>query len=263
MIVVCCGAEIRGQEVASVKGQEMTIEIVSANVVESMQASTGEMQLGAGGFNPVYKTQAASSGNVLVNVVVTLANKGTPVEVTRSEVLLQSGKAAGRGPLAWHEDLGLVRREGESIAVGEKTKIDMTFDIPQAWRSDLSMSIAGTAVGKVRISLDGEILTAATKGDAAALRGLVKAGGNVNARNGNLGETALMLAAENGHVEAVRVLLAGGADVNLKAMKALGVTQASGRQTINMMLGWTAMRAASHKGHTAVVELLKQAGATQ
>ena len=58
--------------------------------------------------------------------------------------------------------------------------------------------------------------------------------------------TALLLAAFYGHTDAVRVLLDGGADVNAKSKK-----------------GMTALSSAQSNGHTAVVQLLKKAGAME
>ncbi|MCI7698443.1 MAG: ankyrin repeat domain-containing protein [Akkermansia sp.] len=59
-------------------------------------------------------------------------------------------------------------------------------------------------------------------------------------------ETALKMAAAEGHTEAVKLLLAAGADVNARDMN-----------------GWTALMEASDYGHTEIVKLLIAAGATE
>jgi ankyrin repeat protein len=55
-----------------------------------------------------------------------------------------------------------------------------------------------------------------------------------------------MLAAKKGHLEIVKALLAAGADVNVRTTG-----------------GVTALFVAESGGHTAVVEILRKAGATQ
>ena len=55
-----------------------------------------------------------------------------------------------------------------------------------------------------------------------------------------------MLAAFGGHAEVATLLLAWGADVNLRSRS-----------------GATALRAARSKGHTALMELLREVGARE
>ena len=55
-----------------------------------------------------------------------------------------------------------------------------------------------------------------------------------------------MAASANGHKEVVKALISAGANVNAKA---------------NDWTGTTALRFASRKGHTEIVNILKQAGA--
>jgi putative CocE/NonD family hydrolase len=63
--------------------------------------------------------------------------------------------------------------------------------------------------------LDEELLTAAGKGDAAAVKALLGRGADVNSRNA-YGATALSLAADKGHLEVVKSLLERGADPDVK-----------------------------------------------
>ena len=83
------------------------------------------------------------------------------------------------------------------------------------------------------------LLTAAARGDDAAVRAALAAGAEVNTTDSN-GRTALMLAAERGHHATVRALLDGGADAGR-----------ADRQ------GLTAVDLARRAGQTAVVPLLE------
>jgi ankyrin repeat protein len=87
--------------------------------------------------------------------------------------------------------------------------------------------------------------TAASLGNIAAVRYLLGLRVCVNT-NQHLRRTALQAAAENGHVEVVRLLLFSGADINAAP------TNYRGR---------TALQAAAGRGHTYIVELLLLAGA--
>jgi serine/threonine protein kinase/ankyrin repeat protein len=60
----------------------------------------------------------------------------------------------------------------------------------------------------------------------------------------NVGETALIMAAGNGHYETVKVLIDAGADVNTKGYR-----------------GWTALMVSACRGHAGIVKLLLASGA--
>jgi ankyrin repeat protein len=64
---------------------------------------------------------------------------------------------------------------------------------------------------------------AVTSGDAAALLAQIQAGANLNALDRH-GQSALMLAARGGHLEAVRTLLRAGADPDITAKFGLSAT---------------------------------------
>lgn len=91
---------------------------------------------------------------------------------------------------------------------------------------------------------------AAAKGDAAKLKSLLNAAQKVDARDES-GKTALMRAAEHGHLDAVRVLIAGGADA-----KAVVPDRDS------LWHGCNALIFAAQGGNADVAELILKGGAS-
>jgi len=72
-----------------------------------------------------------------------------------------------------------------------------------------------TAVGWAAEPKEEALWAAAKKGDAAAIESLLAGGADVNART-DYGVTALLLATQRGHTDAVRALLAHRANPNLE-----------------------------------------------
>lgn len=84
---------------------------------------------------------------------------------------------------------------------------------------------------------------AVREGDVEAVRDLVRSGVNVDARDRH-GQTAVMLAAHNGHREIVEILIGSDADLDVTAKYNL-----------------TALMLAIVAGHAAIACLLVRAGA--
>jgi hypothetical protein len=94
------------------------------------------------------------------------------------------------------------------------------------------------------------LMSAARRGYIDVAKLLLDKGANVNAKMGD-GYTALMSAAEEGQIEVVKLLLAKGAKINME--------DNIGRSALDRASkDWT-----SKNGHFAIVELLRQAGASK
>ena len=61
------------------------------------------------------------------------------------------------------------------------------------------------------------LMTAVDTGKVNAVKALLAHGANVNAREARMGQTALMWAMAEGHVEVARVLIERGADVRARS----------------------------------------------
>ena len=70
--------------------------------------------------------------------------------------------------------------------------------------------LSGGAAFQAQASLDSRLIDAAEAGEAAEVSKLLSAGASVNAHS-PIGKTALMFAAQEGHLEAAEILLDNGA----------------------------------------------------
>jgi ankyrin repeat protein len=89
-----------------------------------------------------------------------------------------------------------------------------------------------------------DIVTAASRGDIGSVRVFLKEGYCPDDQDES-GETPLICASYNGHVEVVRLLLEYGAKTDI----------------IAGLVNWTALMGASAEGHVEVVRLLLECGA--
>ena len=123
-----------------------------------------------------------------------------------------------------------------------------------------------------------EIMSAALRGDLAAVQELIAKGADVDAKSDGAGRiTALIGASQEGHSEIARLLLTNGADINVKDRNgetALMLASYYGHKKVVQVLlakgayvnannerGETALMLASQKGHNEIKELLIKAGA--
>lgn len=104
------------------------------------------------------------------------------------------------------------------------------------------LAFAGTASA---LSLNEEFIQVCTNGDESAAVRLLDEGANIEARDGCDHQTALVFAADRGHLPIVRLLVSRGADINAQDDK-----------------GWTALSEASYMGHPKVVGFLLESKAS-
>jgi ankyrin repeat protein len=64
--------------------------------------------------------------------------------------------------------------------------------------------------------LNAKLLDAASKGNRLKVKVLIEEGADLNAKDNQLGLTALIVASQKGHTETVKVLIEEGADLNMK-----------------------------------------------
>lgn len=124
-------------------------------------------------------------------------------------------------------------------------------------------------------SPDTQLLTAAKKGDASAVKAALAEGADVNAKDGQ-DETALILAAKNGDLPLVKILTEAKADLNAAGKSTLTALHvASQRGDFEMAkyliaqganinarssLGWTPLSLAMLNNHTELAVLLRHGG---
>lgn len=121
------------------------------------------------------------------------------------------------------------------------------------------------------------LLKAAANGDTARIENLAAGGADLDQRDSH-GRTPLMVAAHLRHYDAVRALLAAGADINLldknrydvitiaavaddPRMVAIAIEGGGDPKMVTSRYDGTALIAAAHLGHDEVVKTLIKAGA--
>lgn len=124
-----------------------------------------------------------------------------------------------------------------------------------------------------------QLMVAAGQGDAAGVEKLLNSGVDPNLKD-QLGFTALIMAPRGGNAQVVKLLLAKGADANAKSgllgyTALMGAAAAGNLEMVKALLasgarvntrnddGVTALAFAEQNGAPAVINLLKQQGATK
>jgi len=137
--------------------------------------------------------------------------------------------------------------------------------------SAVAIALVTTTSLHAQSNPEAALLAAASRGDAATVEKLLRAGGKVDARDSSK-RTPLMLATHGNHVAVARVLIAAGADVNAKddiddspflyagaegRTEILKLTLAAGADLASLnRYGGTALIPACHHGHIEAVKVL-------
>ncbi|HYV61408.1 MAG TPA: ankyrin repeat domain-containing protein, partial [Bryobacteraceae bacterium] len=111
---------------------------------------------------------------------------------------------------------------------------------------------------------DSILMTSARTGNGEAVRMLLARGANANARESSLGETALMWAAAENHPDAVRALIEHGAKVDTRSDKLVYPKDRFGLEGVTTILprgDWTALMYAARQGSLEAARTLAEMGA--
>lgn len=108
------------------------------------------------------------------------------------------------------------------------------------------MAIATVGLMSTMIGCAMPLLNSAASGDAKKVGVLLQDGHQADEAFPLVGTRPLMVAAANGHIETVRLLLDAGADINA-----------------HDITGWTALHAGALNGNAPLVSLLLSSGAVQ
>ena len=200
-------------------------------------------------------TKAVKAGDL--QAVRTLVKQGADVNVKSGD---------GSTPLLWAADGGA--HEIARALVAAKAKVDVATDLGvtpllQAARVGDATMVDILLRAGANPSLahpDGEtpLMAASRSGSVAAVKALLARGAKVNDADRFQSQTALMLAAAQGHVDVAGVLLEAGADANKQAH---ATSLATRKNADHPTGGFTALMWAARNGNEAMVRRLATGGA--
>jgi uncharacterized protein len=196
---------------------------------------------------------AVQASSVEVSLIDAIRNSDRAAvrELIRKRVDVNSAGVDGTTALHWASQMDDLETAELLIRSGANVKAANRYDV-----TPLSLACTNGNAAMIEILLRGgadpnsvlaegetALMTAALTGKADAVRVLLTHGANVNAKERWRGQTALMWAAAEGNTEAVRALIEYRADVHARSNA-----------------GFTPFLFAVRGGHTAIVDVLLQAG---
>ena len=200
-------------------------------------------------------TKAVKAGDL--QAVRALVKQGAAVNVRSGD---------GSTPLLWAADGGAY--EIARVLIAAKAKVDVATDLGvtpllQAARVGDAMMVDILLRAGANPSLahpDGEtpLMAASRSGNVAAVKALLARGAKANDADRFQSQTALMLAAAQGHVDVAGVLLEAGADPNKQAH---ATSLATRKNADHPTGGFTALMWAARSGNEAMVRRLTAGGA--
>ena len=194
---------------------------------------------------------AGRDGRSPLMAAVARGNRGA------AEILLAAGAAVESVDGDGYRALHFAAMTGESALISVLIRAGAAVE-PRAERGDTALGLAAaqsqvdTVLALLSAGADPDapgrdglppLHRAAMAGATGAALALLSNGADVNLTDGASGNTALMLAANRGFVDLVRLLLDQGADVGIRAKD-----------------GWTALQAAEMIGDGETAALLRAAG---
>ena len=185
----------------------------------------------------------------------------------QQRALARQAEPDGTTPLHWAvrvNDLALVRallQAGATHAANRygTTPLELAAEMGNPRVIEALLEAGADAKGA---TVEGEtvLMTASLTGNVEAMRLLLARGADPNAQESRFGETALMWTASENHAAAVRLLLEAGAKVDLAGKKMAFARKVAGQTTLPVGL-MTPLMYAAREGAVAAAAALAEGGA--
>ena len=164
---------------------------------------------------------------------------------------------------AYHGDVDMAKTLlGAGAVVDAENRYGVTPLLQASRTADIAMMRtlldAGAQASKWHAEGETPLMAASRTGNVEAIQLLLSRKALINAVDPFQEESALMWAAAEGHVDAVKALLTAGADANLKGHVSLLTDRKNADHPSG---GFTALMFAARNGHEKVVEALMKGGA--
>ena len=141
-----------------------------------------------------------------------LKSAGSSDDIIRRYAVWVLGRMGDRNQIVIDTLLKALQDEDHNVRLNALISLDTIY--PEAKKTIPSVK---EEFSRQRSSkyFDGALLFSAYEGDSADAQALINLGADVNTKGYSTGKTALMIAAQEGHIETVKILLKNGANVNI------------------------------------------------